>query len=47
MFSNEILIRNLDLHQASGNIALRAVNDETRLREWMRAGVKLVNRAGA
>ncbi len=47
MFSNEILIRNLDLHQASGNIALRAVHDETRLREWMRAGVKLVNRAGA
>ena len=43
IFTDEIIIRKLDLHQASRNIALRAVNDITRLREWMKDGVKLVD----
>ena len=43
IFTDEIIIRKLDLHQASRNIALRAVNDITRLREWMKKGVKLVD----
>jgi predicted amidohydrolase len=47
IFTEEIVIRNLDLHQASRNIALRAVNDITRLREWMKDGVKLVDRREA
>lgn len=47
IFTDAILIRNLDLHQASRNIALRAVNDRTRLHEWMKDGVKLVDRRDA
>ncbi len=47
IFTDEIVIHNLDLYRASRNIALRAANDITRLREWMREGVKLVDRAGA
>ena len=33
-----------DLKAASGSLARRALNDETRLREWMREGVGLVER---
>ena len=44
MFSDEIVIRRLDLHEASRNIAIRAVNDVTCLSGWMKDGVRLVDR---
>lgn len=43
MFSDEIIIRRLDLHEASRNIAMRAVNDVTCLSGWMKEGVRLVD----
>ena len=43
MFSDEIIIRRLDLHEASRNIAMRAVNDVTCLSGWMMEGVRLVD----
>ncbi len=43
MFSDEIIVRRLDLHEASRNIAIRAVNDVTCLSGWMREGVRLVD----
>lgn len=43
MFSDEIIIRRLDLHEASRNVAMRAVNDVTCLSGWMREGVRLVD----
>jgi len=43
IFSEETLIHNLDLNAASRGVALRAVNDMTRIREWMQDGVKLVD----
>lgn len=46
IFTEETVIQNLDLDQASRGVALRAVNDMTRIREWMQAGVKLVDYAG-
>lgn len=42
MFSEEILIQDLNLDAASRGIALRAVNDITCLNDWMREGLKLV-----
>ncbi len=44
MFSDEIIIRRLDLSHASRNIALRAVNDVTCISNWMKEGVRLVER---
>jgi predicted amidohydrolase len=46
-FTEEAVICELDLAAATGGIARRAVNDETRLREWLQAGVALVERPGA
>lgn len=43
MFSDEIIIRRLDLHEASRNVAMRAVNDFTCLSGWMKDGVRLVD----
>lgn len=43
MFSDEIIIRRLDLHEASRNVAMRAVNDVTCLSGWMKDGVRLVD----
>lgn len=43
MFSDEIIIRRLDLHEASRNVAIRAVNDVTCLSGWMKDGVRLVD----
>ena len=43
MFSDEIIIRRLDLHEASRNVAMRAVNDVTCLSGWMEDGVRLVD----
>lgn len=43
MFSDEIIVRRLDLHEASRNIAMRAVNDVTCLSGWMKEGVRLVD----
>ena len=45
MFSDEIIIRRLDLHEASRNVAMRAVNDVTCLSGWMKDGVRLVDGA--
>lgn len=42
MFSEEVLIQDLDLDVASRGIALRAMNDVTCLTHWMHEGVKLV-----
>jgi predicted amidohydrolase len=42
MFSEEVLIHDLDLDAASRGIALRALNDVTCLAEWMRDGLALV-----
>lgn len=42
IFTEEIVIQNLDLNAASRGVALRAVNDMTGIREWMQEGVKLV-----
>ena len=42
-FSDEIIIRRLDLHEASRNVAMRAVNDVTCLSGWMKDGVRLVD----
>ncbi|MDE3001066.1 MAG: carbon-nitrogen hydrolase family protein [Gemmatimonadota bacterium] len=47
MFSDEIVIRRLDLHEASRNIAMRAVNDVTCISGWMKEGVSFVDRGGA
>ncbi len=44
MFSDEIIIRRLDLRQASRNIAMRAVNDVTCISDWMKDGMRLVDR---
>ena len=44
IFTEEDVICDLDLKAASGAVARRAVNDETRLRSWMHAGVELVDR---
>ncbi len=44
MFSDEIIIRRLDLSHASRNIALRAVNDVTCISGWIKEGVRLVER---
>ena len=43
LFSDEIIIRRLDLHEASRNIAMRAVNDVTCLSGWMKEGMRLVD----
>ncbi len=42
MFTEEILIHDLDLGAASRSIALRGLNDVTCLTDWMHDGVKLV-----
>ena len=42
MFTDEIVIRRLDLRQASRKIAMRAVNDVTCIGNWMKEGVKFV-----
>ena len=42
MFSEEVLIQDLNLDAASRGIALRAMNDITCLNGWMHEGVKLV-----
>ena len=47
MFSDEIVIRKLDLLEASRNIAMRAVNDVTCISDWMKEGVGFVDRGGA
>ena len=47
MFSDEIVIRRLDLRQASRNIAMRAVHDVTCISGWMKDGVRLVEGGNA
>jgi predicted amidohydrolase len=47
MFTDEIVIRRLDLRQASRNIAIRAVNDVTCISNWMKDGVRLVEGGNA
>ncbi|MBT3603748.1 MAG: hypothetical protein HN521_11830, partial [Candidatus Latescibacteria bacterium] len=42
MFTEEVLIQDLNLDAASRGIALRAVNDITCLNGWMHEGLKLV-----
>ena len=42
-FSDEIVIRRLDLREASRNVAMRAVNDVNCLSDWMKEGVRLVD----
>lgn len=47
MFTDEIVIRRLDLRQASRNIAIRAVKDVTCISDWMKDGVSLVEGGNA
>lgn len=42
IFTEETVIYDLDLDDATRGVALRAVTDETRLREWLQAGLDLV-----
>ena len=42
-FTEEDVVCALDLKAATGGVARRAVNDETALREWMKAGLELVD----
>jgi predicted amidohydrolase len=43
-FEERLVAATIDLEAATRSVALRAANDETRLRDWMRAGVDLVER---
>ncbi len=45
VFTEERLICDLDLKAATRGIALRAANDVTCLRDWLRAGIELVEHA--
>jgi predicted amidohydrolase len=44
-FEERLVAATIDLAAADRGVALRAANDETILREWMRQGVELVERA--
>jgi omega-amidase len=44
IFTEEAVICDLELKDANCGVALRALNDETRLRDWLRSGVDLVER---
>lgn len=43
-FTQEALVRELDLTSATGSMARRAVEDHTSLREWLQEGLNLVER---
>jgi len=43
IFTQETLVQDLDLGEAGGGIAQRALRDSTCLRDWMRAGLELVD----
>ena len=43
IFTEETLIQDLDLTEAGGGVARRALNDVTCLRDWMRDGLDLVD----
>jgi predicted amidohydrolase len=43
-FEERLVTATIDLAAASRSVALRAANDETILRDWMRQGVELVER---
>ena len=42
IFTDETVMWDIDLKVATGGVARRAVNDETRLRDWLQAGLDLV-----
>ena len=46
-FTEEAVVCDLDLEKATRWIARRATSDDTRIREWLLEGVKLVERPGA
>ncbi|MDA0745568.1 MAG: carbon-nitrogen hydrolase family protein [bacterium] len=45
IFTEEEVVCDLDLAAADRHIALRAVEDETRVRDWLQAGLALVERS--
>ncbi len=44
-FEETLVIADLDLDAATGEVAQRAVDDETVLQQWMKAGAELVHRS--